>query len=56
MVNVPVVNDKLAIRVALYGRDEGGYIDGVSRPGRGLRGVGSVPGVAEIGRPPTPIS
>ena len=36
MVNVPVVNDKLAIRVALYGRDEGGYIDGVSRPGIAL--------------------
>jgi iron complex outermembrane receptor protein len=32
MVNIPIVNDKLAIRVALYDRDEGGYIDGVYRP------------------------
>jgi iron complex outermembrane receptor protein len=32
MMNMPIVSDKLAIRVALYSRDEGGYIDGVSRP------------------------
>ena len=32
MVNIPIVNDKLAIRVALYDRDEGGYIDGVYHP------------------------
>jgi len=31
-VNVPIVNDKLAIRVALYDRDQGGYINGVYRP------------------------
>ncbi len=32
MVNLPVMSDKLAVRVALYDRDEGGYIDGAYRP------------------------
>jgi iron complex outermembrane receptor protein len=29
MANVPLIEDKLAIRVALYDRDEGGYIDAI---------------------------
>jgi iron complex outermembrane receptor protein len=31
MANVPLIEDKLAIRVALYDRDEGGYIDAIPR-------------------------
>ena len=31
MANLPIINDKLAVRVALYDRNEGGYIDAISR-------------------------
>jgi iron complex outermembrane receptor protein len=31
MANVPLIEEKLAIRVALYDRDEGGYIDAIPR-------------------------
>jgi iron complex outermembrane receptor protein len=31
MANVPLIEDKIAIRVALYDRDEGGYIDAIPR-------------------------
>src|SRR3984957_3309370 len=39
MANVPLIDDKLAVRVALYDRDEGGYIDAIPRPDIHLRQI-----------------
>jgi iron complex outermembrane receptor protein len=39
MANIPLIDDKLAVRVALYDRDEGGYIDAIPRPDIHLRQI-----------------
>src|SRR5271156_6105302 len=36
LVNIPIIQDRLAIRLDAYTRDEGGWIDGVRTPGIAL--------------------
>jgi len=39
MANLPLIDNKLAVRVALYDRDEGGYIDAIPRSTVDLRQI-----------------